>query len=260
MPEEKALRSKQLVENIQRVGLAAIEEAEAFADMIQANGWTGKDLAHNLGISQSRVAKALGLLKLPTELRIAVESGTISKSIGYELSMFDAEEALDLAAMATDREWTVDQLKAYVREKAEAAEVASRPPEAVAPILAETPTKTVAQLRAETDQAVAEVRARTEARATDPDPPPKPPRPETLKSAIDEPKAPSAPSSIPGEYYSHALGRYRRQFKTTTDDGAEINVTVDAGEEAGAAAVEALALACNQLRAVYGLPKEWQET
>ena len=77
---------EQLIENLLRMDLKPIEEAESFQKLMTVNNWNGKQLATALSISPTRVSRSLSLLKLPHETRVRVDSGEISSRAGYELS------------------------------------------------------------------------------------------------------------------------------------------------------------------------------
>ena len=77
---------EQLIENLLRVDLKPIEEAESFQKLMTVNNWNGKQLATALSISPTRVSRSLALLKLPHETRVRVDNGEISSRAGYELS------------------------------------------------------------------------------------------------------------------------------------------------------------------------------
>ncbi len=84
------LRLGQLVENLARADLNPMEEARAFAAALMLEGLNQKDLAARLGVSPSRVAKSLALVrKLPPEAQALVEAGRISGAVGYEISRLD---------------------------------------------------------------------------------------------------------------------------------------------------------------------------
>ena len=67
-----------LIENIQRENLNPIEEAEAFAKIIENNNFTQEQVAQKFGKSRSHVTNLLGLLNLPEK---AKESLSISYGI-----------------------------------------------------------------------------------------------------------------------------------------------------------------------------------
>jgi ParB family transcriptional regulator, chromosome partitioning protein len=61
-----------LIENLQREELTAIEEAMAYAKLIDIHGLTQESLAQQLGKGQSTIANKLRLLKLPTSVQNAL--------------------------------------------------------------------------------------------------------------------------------------------------------------------------------------------
>ncbi|MBB6454430.1 ParB family chromosome partitioning protein [Salirhabdus euzebyi] len=61
-----------LIENLQREELTVIEEAMAYAQLLEMHGLTQEALAQRLGKSQSTIANKLRLLKLPQAVRNAV--------------------------------------------------------------------------------------------------------------------------------------------------------------------------------------------
>lgn len=64
---EKDIRSLQLIENLQRQDLSAIETAKAFQDLIQ-DGMKQRQIAVELGISESTVSRSLAIFsRLPAE-------------------------------------------------------------------------------------------------------------------------------------------------------------------------------------------------
>lgn len=66
-----------LIENLQREELSAIEEAIAYAKLLEIHGLTQEALAQRLGKGQSTVANKLRLLKLPE----TVQSALLDKQI-----------------------------------------------------------------------------------------------------------------------------------------------------------------------------------
>ncbi|TLS35137.1 nucleoid occlusion protein [Pseudalkalibacillus caeni] len=66
-----------LIENLQREELTAVEEAMAYAKLIEIHGLTQESLAQRLGKGQSTIANKLRLLKLPE----AVQNALLQKKI-----------------------------------------------------------------------------------------------------------------------------------------------------------------------------------
>lgn len=69
---DKETASIALIENLQREELTAIEEANAYQNLLEIQGITQEALAQRLGKSQSTVANKLRLLKLPEEIQQAL--------------------------------------------------------------------------------------------------------------------------------------------------------------------------------------------
>jgi ParB family transcriptional regulator, chromosome partitioning protein len=82
-----------LIENLQRADLDAMEEARAFARLIERHSYTHEELGRIVSRSQGEVARTLATLKLPDEMLREYSSfrKTISKSILQELAFIDDE-------------------------------------------------------------------------------------------------------------------------------------------------------------------------
>jgi ParB family chromosome partitioning protein len=80
-----------LIENLQRSDLDAMEEARAFARLIERHSYTHEELGRIVSRSQGEVARTLATLKLPDEMLREYSSfrKTISKSILQELAFID---------------------------------------------------------------------------------------------------------------------------------------------------------------------------
>lgn len=109
---------EQLIENCLREDLRPIEEAEAFASLIQLNGWTRKQLSEALRIHPSRVSRGLALLKLSEGVKEQVTAGLISSRSAYEISKLPgAEKQAALAAKAAKGELSSSQAANAVRQR-----------------------------------------------------------------------------------------------------------------------------------------------
>lgn len=67
-----------LVENIQREDLGPLEEATAYARLIEERGLTQDDVAKRVGKNRSTVANTVRLLRLPKEVQELIANGLIS--------------------------------------------------------------------------------------------------------------------------------------------------------------------------------------
>jgi ParB family chromosome partitioning protein len=123
------LLAVQLVENALREDLKPVEQARAYRRLMEANGWSSRQIAAELSISQAAVVKALALLELPAPVQEAVEQGTLAPSIAYEVTRLEGPEAqAAMARAATAEGLTRDEVVRAVR-----AVKANRPAPAVLP-------------------------------------------------------------------------------------------------------------------------------
>jgi ParB family transcriptional regulator, chromosome partitioning protein len=79
-----------LIENIQRVDLNPIEEAEAISKLMQAHNYTQETVAKTLGKSRVSVTETLSLLKLPAELLEKCRTSDMKKAALAEIVRMDA--------------------------------------------------------------------------------------------------------------------------------------------------------------------------
>jgi len=83
---------QQLIENLLREDLKPLEEAKAFTQLMQLNGWSGKELAEAIRVNPSKITRSLALLKLPEDIQRKVESGELAARAAYELSKLESDE------------------------------------------------------------------------------------------------------------------------------------------------------------------------
>jgi len=86
------LLALQLVENCLREDLLPIEQAKAYKNLMERNGWSGNQVAKAIGVSQPTVVRALALLDLPLAIQDRVEQGTLSPGTAYEISKHNDPE------------------------------------------------------------------------------------------------------------------------------------------------------------------------
>lgn len=91
--DEKTSAKISVIENIQRENLSAIEEAVAYEKLIKEHGYSQKDLAQELGKSQSTVANKIRLLGLSQEVKNNIVEMNITERHGRALlKITDFEE------------------------------------------------------------------------------------------------------------------------------------------------------------------------
>jgi ParB family chromosome partitioning protein len=80
-----------LIENLQRADLDAMEEARAFARLLERHSYTHEELGRIVSRSQGEIARTLATLKLPEAMlqEYSAFRKTISKSILQELAFID---------------------------------------------------------------------------------------------------------------------------------------------------------------------------
>ena len=89
-----------LVENLQRRDLTPVEEAEAFRHLRDDFGLTQEEIAERVGKDRATVANALRLLKLPPEIRQALEEGLLSA--GHARALLALPSAADQERLARE--------------------------------------------------------------------------------------------------------------------------------------------------------------
>jgi ParB family chromosome partitioning protein len=93
--DDKEALELAIIENVQRVDLNALEEAQGYEQLIEQFSYTQQDLAQVIGKSRSHVANTLRLLKLPREVRDLVSNGQLTA--GHARTLITAEDPLAVA-------------------------------------------------------------------------------------------------------------------------------------------------------------------
>ncbi len=100
-----------LVENLLRRDLNPVEEGRALRRLREEFGLTQEQLAELLGVSQSAISKALGLLSLDPAVQALIEDGRLEAGHGKVLLGLPRENQLRLADQAVDQGWSVRELE-----------------------------------------------------------------------------------------------------------------------------------------------------
>jgi ParB family transcriptional regulator, chromosome partitioning protein len=109
------IRELQLVENLQRVEMEPMEQANAFRELMNLRGWNAKQLAESLSIHPAAITRALALLKLPETVREEVRKGAITPAVAYEVSKAPVDQQKELAQEVVKKKLTRDQVVSKVR-------------------------------------------------------------------------------------------------------------------------------------------------
>jgi ParB family chromosome partitioning protein len=115
-PSDAQRLSIQLVENALREDLKPVEQAKAYRTLMEANDWSGNQLAKELHIAQASVAKALALLDLPSPVQEHIDRGELAASVAYEVSKLpDPEQQLELGMAAVAEKLTRSEVAEAVK-------------------------------------------------------------------------------------------------------------------------------------------------
>jgi len=113
-----------IIENVQRVDLNPIEEAQGYKALMERFGRTQDMVAEAVGKSRPHVANALRLLNLPEAVQSFVLQGQLSS--GHARAIASASDPMTLAKRVIDGGLTVRAAEALARQDAAAAGKAPR--------------------------------------------------------------------------------------------------------------------------------------
>ena len=112
---EEAL-ALQLVENAIRVDLKPVEQARAYRRLMDARGYSTRELAAELHIAQTSVVRALALLELPAEVQGQVEGGELAATVASELAKLpDAAAQAEVARVVVSEGLTRSEVSELVQ-------------------------------------------------------------------------------------------------------------------------------------------------
>jgi ParB family chromosome partitioning protein len=104
-----------IVENVQRVDLSPIEEAEGYRALIDRFSRTQAEVAQVVGKSRVHVANALRLLQLPEPVKAMVREGRLTA--GHARPLIGSADAERLANEVADKGLTVRQAETLARAR-----------------------------------------------------------------------------------------------------------------------------------------------
>lgn len=107
-----------VLENLQRLDLSPIEEAQAYRQLMDVRSYTQEMLAERLGKDRSTVANAMRLLKLPAKVQALVQEGRLSMGHARALlALEDPADMIDLALLAIQKGYSVRAMERAVKAK-----------------------------------------------------------------------------------------------------------------------------------------------
>jgi ParB family chromosome partitioning protein len=118
LPSPAELLVMQIIENLQREDLRPLEQAKAFRRLMEINGWSARQLARELSLTQSSVARALALLDLPGPVQDLVEQGTLPAATACEVSRLEQpEDQVEIATQIVSERLTRDEAAEAIRAR-----------------------------------------------------------------------------------------------------------------------------------------------
>lgn len=100
-----------LIENLQREGLSAVEEASGYRRLMTEFGHTQEALGRVIGKSRSHVANMLRLLDLPEEVKVMLDQGKLSA--GHARALLGVSDPGALAREVVRKDLNVRQTELY---------------------------------------------------------------------------------------------------------------------------------------------------
>ncbi|MFC0186662.1 nucleoid occlusion protein [Fictibacillus aquaticus] len=126
--DDSQTASVALIENLQREELTAIEEAMAYARLLEIHGLTQEGLAQQLGKGQSTIANKLRLLKLPQTIQDALLAKAISERHARALIILkDPAKQEQVLAEILEKNLNVKQTEERIKKMIEGELEAKKP-------------------------------------------------------------------------------------------------------------------------------------
>lgn len=114
--DEKEAASMAVIENLQREGLTAIEEAESYRKLMNLNQLTQLELARAIGKSQAFVANKLRLLKLSPLVQRAILQRKISERHGRSIVSLPEKKQVEILKKIVDKKLSVKETEKIVAQ------------------------------------------------------------------------------------------------------------------------------------------------
>lgn len=108
-----------MIENLQRVNLNPMEEAEGFQRLSEDFGYTQEQIAEAVGKDRATVANLMRLLRLAPQVQQWVRDGAISMGHARAIAAVDDKaRQIALAKQVIEKGMSVRQLESQIREQA----------------------------------------------------------------------------------------------------------------------------------------------
>jgi ParB family chromosome partitioning protein len=113
--DDKTAMEIAIVENLQRVDLNPLEEAQAFQRLIDEYGYKHEQLATSLGKSRSHISNTLRLLQLPQNVQDKMLDGSLS--MGHARALITADNPSEMLAQILKNNLSVRDTEKMVAKK-----------------------------------------------------------------------------------------------------------------------------------------------
>lgn len=104
------------IENISRVDLNPIEEAQAYQRLVDEFSYTHDEISAVMGKSRTHISNMLRLLKLANEVQRAIIEGHLSGGHGKVLAIYPIHIQTKLAERCIARGWSVRKLESEAKK------------------------------------------------------------------------------------------------------------------------------------------------
>ncbi|ANC79195.1 MAG: nucleoid occlusion protein [Bacillota bacterium] len=126
--DDSQTASVALIENLQREELTAIEEAMAYAKLLELHGLTQEGLAQKLGKGQSTIANKLRLLKLPQSIQDALLQKKVTERHARALIVLKSPEKMEAVLQEIiEKQLNVKQTEERVKRMIESETAEKKP-------------------------------------------------------------------------------------------------------------------------------------
>jgi ParB family transcriptional regulator, chromosome partitioning protein len=114
--DDRQALEQALVENVQRQDLHALDEANAYRNLVELFELTQEEAARRVGKSRVHITNTLRLLELPDEIKALLAEGRLQAGHARALlAIKDPEERLAVARRAAEEGLTVRQIEGIAR-------------------------------------------------------------------------------------------------------------------------------------------------
>ena len=123
--DDRQILELAIIENVQRVDLDPVEEAQGYAQLIETFEYTQEKLSQIIGKSRSHLANTMRLLSLPASVLALVKGGELTA--GHARALIKAPNAEALAKEAVEKGLSVRQMEDLARKNTGSGQRTSHP-------------------------------------------------------------------------------------------------------------------------------------